>query len=327
MATGLLGPPARRQVISRDSVPDRGISDVPDTGYRISEMNLEGAALICALLGGPTLVWLIYRVARGPVSRSAASFVDDSVRPALSQPPLEAALRHEFWICKDCRSANHQGAKRCYGCGIEPAPVEPMTSAPVTGDGWVPVMHATPDIYVAEPVAAMMRATSKAGAPDLDLSPPEPVSVPAAATAASAERATRRPRSTRRSAGASAAAAAADASVYAHAAGATVDVVEVDGSPDHDARPSAPSGTPAVCPYLRFKDDPATRCDYPDARNVCHAASASGGATLPTLRRLVRGVRARTLPISPDFQATTCLTADYERCARYPAAAGLARPS
>jgi hypothetical protein len=74
---------------------------------------------------------------------------------------------------------------------------------------------------------------------------------------------------------------------------------------------------PPVCPYLGFKDDPATMCSYPDDRNVCHAAAANRQSSLPSPRRLVRG--GRTAPISAEHQASLCLTAEHPQCERYPA--------
>ena len=64
------------------------------------------------------------------------------------------------------------------------------------------------------------------------------------------------------------------------------------------------------------KDDLATRCDYPDTRNVCHAAAARAGSSRVSARRLVRGGGA--VAISPDHQVSLCLTATHQQCERYP---------
>lgn len=86
------------------------------------------------------------------------------------------------------------------------------------------------------------------------------------------------------------------------------------------AATSTPSAAP-VCPFLGFKEDPATRCSYPDPRNVCHARSERGGVPFPLPRRLISGTGGgtRSQVISPEDQATLCLTSEHEQCARYPA--------
>jgi hypothetical protein len=75
--------------------------------------------------------------------------------------------------------------------------------------------------------------------------------------------------------------------------------------PGRTAR-AIPVVAPSACPFLGFKDDPSTRCDFPDPRNVCHASP----------RRLSR--KAQAIPL--QHQSTWCLTAEHGRCDRYPAA-------
>jgi hypothetical protein len=82
----------------------------------------------------------------------------------------------------------------------------------------------------------------------------------------------------------------------------------------------------AVCPFLGFRDDPSTRCDYPDARNLCHATSKRGAALRAFPRRLVTG-QAGTMPakpIDPEHQKSRCLSVTHEQCARYPSAEAVA---
>jgi len=90
-----------------------------------------------------------------------------------------------------------------------------------------------------------------------------------------------------------------------------------------------PSIAPSVCPYLGFKADPTTRCSFPDDRNVCHAAAANGGSSVPTPRGIVRSVRGhgRTVPISAEHQANVCLTTEHPKCDRFPAALLRADPN
>ena len=115
-------------------------------------------------------------------------------------------------------------------------------------------------------------------------------------------------------------ATAAELSVAAHIAAAPPPAVApVVAPPPPEPAPQLPqvppSIAPPVCPYLGFKDDPATQCGYPDSRNFCHAAAANGGSSMPASRRLVRGVRGRgrTLPISDEHQAALCLTNQHGR--------------
>jgi hypothetical protein len=87
---------------------------------------------------------------------------------------------------------------------------------------------------------------------------------------------------------------------------------------------SAPREAPVVvpvCPFLGLRDDPSTRCDFPDPRNLCHAASTRGATLFAFPRQFVTGKAGsvRAQPIDAELQKSTCLTATHERCARYPA--------
>ena len=66
--------------------------------------------------------------------------------------------------------------------------------------------------------------------------------------------------------------------------------------------PEAPADVP-VCPFLGFRDDPATRNDFPDPGNRCQLDLFSQ-------------------PIGVEHQKSYCLTAAHQRCARYPAGRG-----
>ena len=273
-------------------------------------MSIETAALIVALLWGPTALWLIFRVVRGTGSQRPEAFADRHEQVRLAPE----ALLLDYWVCKDCRSVNHQGANHCYSCGIDRAPVErvrqpePVTMDPVPiGNGWVPVMDATPD---------------------------PSVNVPVAATAA---RGPSRARSRRWNVVAAAPGALVDASVAAHMEPPLLDTVappppfalapvaSTDASPAPPRHRATPSSIPPVCPFIGFKDDSATRCDYPDERNMCHAAAANASPSMPIPWR--RGGAGRSVAIRPDHQSAICLTANHQQCARYPHAPGSDAPS
>jgi hypothetical protein len=350
-------------------------------------MSLEAAAIILALLWGPTALWLIFRALRGQTGGTRESFVREPARLQTVQAPLEAVIRNEYWICKDCRSVNHLGAMQCYACGIKRPPPQPVAPHPTpTGNGWVATMDPGVGRRTPEPVPVTRLQPSSAVAPDRPVATPVPelaaepsivaataapkrprttrrahtpaggataaeLSVAAhmtavppaaiepaakatelapdaarvAAAAAAASPATKRPRTPRRPHTPVATATAAELSVAADVTGAPTAAITPGAVPPAVSEPGLPALTPSiapppVCPYLGFEDDPATQCSYPDSRNVCHAAAANGRLSMPTPRRLVRGVRGggRTLPISDQHQAKLCLTSAHPQCDRYP---------
>jgi len=77
----------------------------------------------------------------------------------------------------------------------------------------------------------------------------------------------------------------------------------------------------SVCPFLGFRDDPSTRYEFPDAANLCHAASERGSAPPASSRRFSIGKAStvRPQPIDLEHQKTRCLSAMHEQCSRYPA--------
>ena len=77
----------------------------------------------------------------------------------------------------------------------------------------------------------------------------------------------------------------------------------------------------SVCPFLGFRDDPSTRYEFPDAANLCHAASERGSAPPASSRRFGIGKAStvRAQPIDLEHQKTRCLSAMHEQCSRYPA--------
>jgi hypothetical protein len=98
-------------------------------------------------------------------------------------------------------------------------------------------------------------------------------------------------------------------------------VLESEPEPVVSAAPhEAPAGVP-VCPFLGFRNDPSTRCDFADPRNFCHAASAPGAASSASRRRFIpgRAGSTRSQEIGASHQSSLCLTTAHERCAHYPA--------
>jgi len=85
---------------------------------------------------------------------------------------------------------------------------------------------------------------------------------------------------------------------------------------------TAPSGVSdgvPICPLLGFRDDPATRYDFADPRNCCHAVAGRDDRPVAFARRFVNGVTGtgRSQPIDVEHQAARCLTAAHAQCARY----------
>jgi hypothetical protein len=84
--------------------------------------------------------------------------------------------------------------------------------------------------------------------------------------------------------------------------------------------PSAPVSS-AICPFLGFRDDPSTRYDFADPRNLCHATTGHGPSSASSRRPSIiklAGTR-KPQPIGVEHQESRCLTAAHGQCARYPA--------
>jgi hypothetical protein len=97
--------------------------------------------------------------------------------------------------------------------------------------------------------------------------------------------------------------------------------VAIDATPVLFVAPAAAHTRPSVCPYLGFKDDPSTRCDFADPRNRCHATSALSAAPIALPRRVMPGQAGtrRSREIDASHQTSRCLTEAHGECARYPA--------
>lgn len=101
---------------------------------------------------------------------------------------------------------------------------------------------------------------------------------------------------------------------------AAEDLARAPLAPSSTAPRGISDGVP-ICPLLGFRDDPATRYDFADPRNCCHAVAGRGDRPVAFARRLVNGVTgaSRSQPIEVEHQAARCLTAAHAQCARYPA--------
>ena len=290
-------------------------------------MSLESGALIIALLWGPTLLYLVFRAARGPANRGPDPFAGNGEAADSAASGQGTILG--YWLCRSCRSANRLADRRCYGCRAErsavdllapiPAPADPQPA----GNGWVPVMDPAPRFAALADVSAHSFTAAPGVEPDGPPSDPEPA---VAAAPATASRARRRARSTMVAGVATGPAVLAEVPLATSASlAAAVASPAAVATPAAVAVPQTSRSAPPVCPFLGLKGDPATRFDYPDQRNLCHAATAGGAKALPVLQRLKPlTTGAKAVPIDPAHQASLCLTADHEQCARYPVAVPIA---
>jgi len=98
------------------------------------------------------------------------------------------------------------------------------------------------------------------------------------------------------------------------------EVLAPDPEPQPAAAPSQATAAAPVCRYLGFRDDPSTRCDFPDPRNLCHATPGPGTRSFASPLRFVTGKAGtrRPQPIGAEHQRSSCLSATHERCSRYP---------
>jgi hypothetical protein len=98
-------------------------------------------------------------------------------------------------------------------------------------------------------------------------------------------------------------------------------VLARDPEPRPGAGASQATAAAPVCPYLGFRDDPSTRCDFPDSRNLCHATPGPGAGSFAPPRRFVTGKAStrRPQPVDAGHQRSSCLSATHERCSRYAA--------
>ena len=282
-----------------------------------------GFALFLALLWGPTAIWLGYRAIRGQRSRLPGSFVVAS-EAEQGKPPAhdqsEALVAQGFWVCGACRSVNRREARRCYGCKTAIGPTGAPASDEQLTRPMVPVMaegiaRSSGDPAEGDGAGAhgRPRVCRQAGARGC-LAPvarPEPVAALASVAtpepaAVLASVAAPEPATSRRSAPPVPAAAVSDP-VPATAA----------------APREAATGDP-VCPFLGFKNDPSTRCDFPDPRNLCHASVDQGTASSASHRRFIPGKAGsrRAQEIGASHQQSLCLTTAHAQCARYPGAHG-----
>jgi hypothetical protein len=267
-------------------------------------MSLELGVLFAALLWGPTALWLVYRTLRGRQGRLSGPFS----RSQLAPDELEALVGSDgFWACGTCRSLNRGEANRCYSCRTakgsagRPAPRELPVSpgVPVMAEG---TARSSRELPVSPGVPVMAEGTARSSR-ELPVSPGVPVMAEGTAHSSGEAARTAVALATQRD-------APPALEILVHA-------------PEHEwsaVPPWALAGAPA-CPFLGWRNDSYTRSDFPDPRNVCHATSERGAASVASIRRVVAsmGGTKRSQPIVVEHQKSHCLTAAHKQCARYPA--------
>jgi hypothetical protein len=260
---------------------------------------IVGFALLLALLWGPTAIWLGYRTIRG---RRGPAFVsaDDTLEP------IEAG----FWVCGQCHSMNRHEATLCYAChaAVGSAVDQPVPAPSLPAQAPVPVMAAPAELPASVPV--MVAAAER----------PAPVAVMAAAAKRTAPDPVMAAPAKRRGSAQGPGAAPPKRS------GPAAATVSSERAARLKERREAPVDAASACPFLGFMHDASTRCDFPDPRNVCHAASGRGASSSTSRPRLGFGVvgTRRTHRVDVADQESRCLSATHTRCARYAAAEAIA---
>ncbi|MCU0478264.1 MAG: hypothetical protein MUE92_05920 [Chloroflexi bacterium] len=255
-----------------------------------------GFVLFVTLLWGPTALWLAFRTIRGHRGSPQEPFagLSEPLRSsplAIAEPEALAGLDGS-WFCGACSSLNRRGANRCYHCRTKKGSTDRPTPSDVPVGPGVPVMavgaaRSSSEVPVGPGVPVMARGAARSSSDVV-----EAVVVPV--TPGSDRPASETPRPTAES------------------------VVPA-------LSPSVPV-SPAICPFLGFRDDPSTRYDFPDPRNLCHASAERGTSSVSSRRPSViklAGTR-KPQPIGVEHQESRCLTAAHEQCARYPAREAIA---
>jgi hypothetical protein len=262
-----------------------------------------GFALFLMLLWGPTALWLVYHAVRGRRSRRSESFrvASETVPNSLLAPGRpEVLVAQGFWVCGECRSLNRRETGRCYSCKTMMGSTGQPTPAQQPARGMVAVMaEPEPAKAAMVPVMAQSVPVMAQSVPVIAASFGQPPGSAAPTIPAPAAR-------------------RSDAAVMAALADAATPVMAALAENPTPVLTAAPRGTPVsppVCPFLGFRDDPSTRCDYPDPRNQCHATSSA------SRRRFLPGQAGanRSREIDASHQRSRCLTSAHEACARYPA--------
>ncbi|MBP1704380.1 MAG: hypothetical protein H6Q36_119 [Chloroflexi bacterium] len=279
-------------------------------------MSIEvGFVLFVAHLYGPTIAWLAYRAVRGHKGRAAGMVggpqVPASASPESAQLSRAAGVSGGFWICGTCQSLNRDETGHCYRCRTAKgtrttAPEQQESIVPPPGN-LVPVMAEDARQPQAALVAAAVAVTVNQGA--------APVPEPRAAAPGSPAAAPGSP------AAAPGSPAAAPAAIVGRSE-APAPAPRIDMAPPGSL--GAPDPVPAivvdvpVCPYLGFRDDPWTRCDFADPLNHCHASAQAHTEAKGRYAGVGRSRRSR--PIGAEHQQAWCLTPAHGRCVHYPTA-------
>jgi hypothetical protein len=150
-------------------------------------MNVELVlVLFLALLYGPTVLWLVFRVLRGHHGRQPANAASQSMRSSPLAADEVASLDDPdaFWACGACRSLNRRESNRCYSCRMAKDSASRQAPGRRSADGWVPVMAdgiARPSGEAPGPPATPVAPWNTPSVPTIVVPAPEQ---PAAATAA-----------------------------------------------------------------------------------------------------------------------------------------------
>jgi hypothetical protein len=302
--------------------------------------------VVIALLWGPTMLWLLFRLARGQSARHEFGIRDQPAQVQASTPAsadLSALVHtHGFWLCESCKSLNRREAKKCYACRTARDRIASEPAAPAEAPALVPVMDATryralgPEHANALSTTASA-ATAATGAPPMSTGAGTVTGEPGHGIAALA----------------SGAAVAHSATAASSATGerphggagddrgtpASTPTIPAQGSFDHGpatvaasaglaaresrdvaaAAPATPRAGLAVCPFVGLDSDPSTWFDFPDPDNVCHAIPADDGSVVGSVLRIV-GARPSARLLDAETQESRCLTEAHRECSRYLAA-------
>ncbi len=306
-----------------------------------------GIVLFVALLLGLAAAWLINHALRArPGTAEAGNVAPGAKRGSQPSPEELAALvgQDGFWACLTCHSLNRREANHCYAChAAKSSPGPPKPDAPPAGRRVPAAARRSPRYPGDAGGTAMAGGTTLAGGTAMAGGTTlAGTTVPGATTVARS--ATVAVAAAGRVRGPVAGSAVA-AGQSGPAAGSAVAAASESRPAASESRPAAESADPAaivlgrdpgpgssgarlalsgvpVCPFLGFRDDPSTRCDFPDPRNLCHATSNRGATSFASRRRFAIGMArsAQSKPIDAAHQKSRCLSPTHVQCARYPAA-------
>ena len=301
--------------------------------------------VVIALLWGPTMLWLLFRLVRGPTSHSEYGVRDRPASRRQAVAPAVADLNslvdtYGFWLCESCKSLNRREAKRCYACRAQRDRATPQPGATPNAPAPVPVMDTTTTWTAVgpghparpSPAAAPLAAATTAGAPAAASTTASPevqtaavAAVPAAIVASAAPRPVRAgddrgvPVSASHPAEHGQFTTTSGVAGRSSAAAPTTPEAIPVGAAASAASLAAPRAGLTVCPFVGLDGDPSTWFDFPDPNNVCHAIPADDGSAFGRFLRTV-GARPSARELDAATQQSRCLTEAHRDCTRYLAA-------